>query len=609
MRAIPPVDIFCLVDLTGAVPGVDLTAGLQQAVGDGLGAYRFEALPDSPVVFGWRASAPAAALARDGHALATVADARLDNREELQAALGEAGDDASLILAAFRRWGRGCVDRLLGAFAFVVWDARSRELLAARDHIGEAPLHYAQHGRFLVIASRARAIAMLSGWPRRLNPTYLCHLFSSEYPPVEQTAFDGIERLAPGQRLACRNGGVAVERYWHLDASRCAERLRDAAEYKDAFVSVMSAAVAARAAPAASGNAALLSGGLDSSLIACLLGEVVQAGGGAGPLRSFTFDFPHLEGIEREICCDDAQYATIVAQARGFDARLLDMSGAGPLTRLDAIMRPLDSPYLPANIYLYDAASRAASDLGVRVLFDGNDGDTVVGYGYELLPRLFTRGRWVTLLHELRAMQSIGLDRGALPRLFWRYGVRPLVQSRRQRAGERAVSLPSWVRVKVPPSAPAGDPQLRDLDSPAHCMTLEFCRAFAASYGMAMALPFYDRRVVEFCLGLPDDQRLAHGWSRAIQRNALADYVPRSVSHRVSKSNLSPNFYRWLHGPQESELVERVLASADLLPELIDRAQLEPTVKQWAGDGRRDRSATVRFFFLAAIQSWVSQLR
>jgi len=173
--------------------------------------------------------------------------------------------DPEQILRAYLRWGDACVDRLVGDFAFVLWDGPRRRILAARDPLGVKPLHYrCAGGRFLYATFVSDLFPM--GAPRIVDERRVADALVPELEGIdaEATFFEGIRRLPPGHRLVVEDGREKLERWWSPDASR-ELRLKDDREYVEAFLAAFREAVSSRLDP---DTFAMLSGGLDSSAIA-----------------------------------------------------------------------------------------------------------------------------------------------------------------------------------------------------------------------------------------------------------------------------------------------------------------------------------------------------
>ena len=217
-----------------------------------------------------------------------VWDGRLDNRYQLLDALRAGGigagseTDPELVLAAYRVWGRACVERLAGEFAFLIWDAGTRTLFGARDRIGLKPFYYCRHGGRWLVASEAKGIlAVLERAPQPDDELVLAALLSEcREADNHRSLFAGIRRLPPGHVLIVRDGSWNVERYWRVDPHRQIVRAHPQ-EYVDEFAALFREAVACRTRSAFPVGS-LLSGGLDSSAI-----TATAASGGAA-LEAFS---------------------------------------------------------------------------------------------------------------------------------------------------------------------------------------------------------------------------------------------------------------------------------------------------------------------------------
>src|SRR3989454_9825112 len=239
-------------------------------------------------------------LASGDGTLVLTADARIDNRGELLAALGRGVEatDAELILAAYERWGERCPEHLLGDFAFVIWDARRATLFCARDHFGVKPFYYYHApGRLFCFASEIKGLLALAEVPRRLNETRVADYLVPLLEDKVITFYQDILRLPPAHRMTVTRQGVRIEQYWALDPER-EIRMKSDADYAAAFREIFTEAVRCRlrsAFPVGS----MLSGGLDSSSIVCVARQLLAQDGGE-TLHTFSPVFDDVrEGGER----------------------------------------------------------------------------------------------------------------------------------------------------------------------------------------------------------------------------------------------------------------------------------------------------------------------
>ena len=244
-----------------------------------------------------------------------TADARLDNRETLLAALGveQTGPvigDGELILRSYLRWGHACPDRLHGDFAFAIWDPRQATLFCARDQMGMRQLCYARgdDGSFVFGTQPDTIAALLQVATKLDNARIADFLLDREWYDLTSTFHENIKRLPPGHTLAAQNGSLQVRRYWHLEEP--AElQLADDQEYAAAFREVFERAVTRRLR--SNGRvASTLSGGLNSGSVAATAARCLRSAGqtplltisGVGP------DFGELpRNTSRKALCVDAR--------------------------------------------------------------------------------------------------------------------------------------------------------------------------------------------------------------------------------------------------------------------------------------------------------------
>jgi len=231
--------------------------------------------------------------------LVITSDSRIDNREELLPELGlsEEVSDSEVILKAYGRWGRKCVDRLLGDFAFVIWDKSKEELFCARDHMGVKPFYYCyQADKSFTFATEIKAL-FAWGVPREINEAKIGDRFERITNDQEITSYRMILRLPPANFLIIAIDGLCKKRYWDLDPEHEIRFGSDEA-YSIAFREIFTKAVTCRLRsvfPVGS----MLSGGLDSSSIVCVSRKLLPR---KHPLKTFSIIFDTIKE------CDERQY-------------------------------------------------------------------------------------------------------------------------------------------------------------------------------------------------------------------------------------------------------------------------------------------------------------
>jgi len=501
--------------------------GVQHQRWDGVAA-RFGAFAHAPRRSDVR-SAPVAIVG----ALLIAADLRLDGRDALQRQLCLAGeiDDRALIGACWARWGPRCVDHLFGDFAFAVWCAESRRLWLARDPMGHRALYLRRQGQQLAFASALRPLRMLEG-PVSADPDWLIdHLLNVPGDPA-RTAWREIRRIPAGH--VCRfdhTGSDDARRYFQLQPPEASAGLSESA-WRDGFRERYLAAVRDRLSPSEL-IAATLSGGLDSSAVAATAVHLLDGGN----IRGYAGRFPQTPAS------DEGAYLAELRALPGLQHRDLDVSAHSPLASYQALLPALDEPVLIQNLHLWSTIYQAAQADGVRIVLDGHDGDSALGrsagadarlrMGPPPVPSPVTR-----LLNGLRSMRQ-----------QWRPAPIPIALTLIEPDFARAHhACERWQHVEAERRrAVEGDRQQRHtwrLCSGYSAYATERLSRIAAHYGCEPRHPFYDVRLLSWCIGLPQNVLERDGHSRWVLRDALAGILPDTVRWRADKTSLAPQFHR-----------------------------------------------------------------
>lgn len=535
-------------------------------------------------------------LVRREARLAITSDARLDNREELIRAFGlqdrPAGEipDSELILAAYEKWGEACPEHLLGDFAFAVWDSRRQQLFCARSPFGLRAFFYTATDQLFAFATEIKGLLCLEAVPRRLDETRVVDYLLSEFDDLEITFYRDVRRLPPAHALTVSHSGFRLRCYWRLDPSR-EVRLRSDREYAEALGALFSDAVRCRTRSAFPVGS-MLSGGLDSSAVACVAHDLI-ASEGHGTLHTFSAVFPTLAE------CDETRFMQAVLSQRVMESHPIQAEKLSPLEDLSRVLWHADEAVFAFTGNIPWAVYRAASEQSVRVVLDGFDGDTTISHGDAALREYALSGRWLMLLQEslryshlrrepvftelARVVRDCGGETltGLLARKSGHSGGCQLNSPLPPLNSDFITGFAVGERLEkfvVPRAVRPATQRLEHfarLSRGVHVYLAEFNDRSAAAFGVEPRSPFWDRRLVEFCLALPPEQKMQGGWDRIILRRAMQGILPPEVQWRRGKIDFKPFFLRNLLAMERARLDAIVLNGSGCLAKLFDVPRLK----------------------------------
>jgi asparagine synthase (glutamine-hydrolysing) len=543
-----------------------------------------------------------------------VADVRLDNRVLLVPWLGlaEGADDAEVILAAYLRWGAGCAARLLGDFAFVVWDARRRRLVAARDAMGMRALYWHRAGARVLVGTEIKQL-LAAGVPARLFEPALAAYLAGDFSRLEWTCYEGIEALPPAHVLEVDERGARTWRYWELDPERRI-RYRDEREYAEHLRGLFVEAVRARVrGPGPVG--VMLSGGMDSGAVASTAGWLRERESGVAELRAYCWAFRELPA------CDERHISRGITQRYGIAEVAVEADQAWPLKDYPAHGPDRDEPYLGVYQPLIDHTLAAARADGVTTLLGGDRGDELVGdWVFDELG-LLRSGRVPALVRDLRTTSARD---GRRVRSVLRRDVLPsvLAGSRWWRHAGWGLGPPPWLRHGPLPAsgsdragaAPGTAPDLRFRGTAAR---LRYGRVFAstgvrnavayerrtAHHGLRYADPWSDRRLAEYVLAIPGWAVQRRSEPKAIARRAMWGVMPEATLAAAGKTIPTGLFDRGF-AERGRETVEQLLTDTRLAElGLIDEAPLRDAYHGYVA-GRPPRHD---FWWPLSLEMWLRQ--
>jgi asparagine synthase (glutamine-hydrolysing) len=421
---------------------------------------------------------------------------RIDNREEFPGTT-----DSEKVLRAYQAWGDRAPDRLIGDFTFAIWDRQERELIAARDFLGVRPFYYFGDGRAFLFSSEIATLLSDNRVPRALNEGMVAEFLADRITSREETLYAAIRRLPPGHILRASAKGLRVSRWFSLEPRKPLQ-IRTDEEVQAQLRSLLSEAVRVRMDSGAPVGA-YLSGGVDSA-------SVVALAAASGTISAYSIAFPGR-------ACDESARIEELRRRWKLPGEIVPE----PAPELDSYVRATERtrqfPGYPNGAVLAPLARCARRD-GVRVVLTGMGGD-----------------EWFL---------------GSPP-------PRPLDWLRRMRP--RKTTLPPWIdpdfaaRVCLSDRIGRG-PALGGLfstfSSGPHVHALEMQYLCRQGDGVDLRHPLSDRRIVEFALALPDQQRRRGSVRKFVLREAMRGDVPDSIRLGTSKADFTHLFAETLLLPE-----------------------------------------------------------
>jgi asparagine synthase (glutamine-hydrolysing) len=559
--------------------------------------------------------------------LTLVADLRLDNRDELVVQLGLPSQeaqhlcDAAILLESLDRWGERAVERLLGDFAFALWDAKARRLLLARDFLGQRPLFYHAGREFFAFASMAKGLHALAEIPYEPDEHMLAEFVVTMPWRGPRSFFRHIARVEPGHIVTVTRDGISSRRYWHPERLR-EGRLRSG-DYIEGLRHHLDQATQSRLRGVNGAVATHLSAGLDSSAVTATAARLLAPRGGKVVAFTAVPREGYIDPIKNRLSDEGPFAAATAAMYPNVEHVLIRSDGQSPLDLLDRAFylyqRPMFSSCLLSWMW---GINQAIRERKLNVLLVGDSGNvTASDNGIALLPELLLAGRFVRLWREACALVKTGFRswRGVLlytfgafmPAWLWLWANRRF----------RGVLFDVFEYTAIRPDRLAE----LDLMALARARGLDlFCRpitdGFAskllfltcyddgdrykgtlAGWGIDCRDPFADKRLVEYCLSIPTTEYLVDGVPRALAKRAFSDRLPQAVLSQKRQGSPAADWHEALTAARFKVAMELDrLAACPPAARVLDIEKLEGFVENWPSSGL-DSHQTERRYRLALL--------
>jgi asparagine synthase (glutamine-hydrolysing) len=484
--------------------------------------------------------------------VAAVLEGRLDNRETLiralgiEAAAGRAMADGALVCAAYARWNSAFAEHLQGEYAAAVWDGRARRLVTANSRTGAPPIFYVQHDGVWHFASDMRAIVAIPGRAPQPNLTKIAALAYPAGMLSEPTVtyYEGVRRQPAASVMTfAADREPQARTYWRPEIRDFPYRSDD--EWIDAIRTALFDEVRARLRTAHP-VAALLSGGLDSSILCAVAATILAEQGrelitlsavlpdGADPTlrdeRAFIDEMDVFPNLKRIYVSDPWR---------------------GPFDDLEQILRGGSTPMLTSRHYQYAAFAAAAREHGAKTLFDGVGGEfSVTQYGSGYVWECILALRWgeaARLVRNFAATEKRRLRGIVRGEILDPLAARILHQHNAKRWASALLRREFLDRMPRPAYTLRTTASLRDhravlWENTRRMAGITSNDGYWGYEAPRLTTPFTAPALLELCLAAPGRLKSFRGHRRGLARRTMQNLLPPKILWRTDKMPFAPDY-------------------------------------------------------------------
>jgi len=500
--------------------------------------------------------------------------------------------DTEILPHLFEQHGPAFVERLRGKFGLAAWDSKARRAVIARDRLGVKPLYYARCGDRLVFASELKSVLASGLVEPELDLDGLDAYLSLGFYPAPHTPLEQVRKLLPGEQLVVADGRVTPQRYWRFPVPS-PEPSRPTEERAAELLELLEESVRLRLMSDVP-LGAMLSGGLDSSLIVALMARNTS-----GPVQTFSVGFAEAESA------NELEDARRVASIFGTEHHELELSLARQEVDLAELMWFQDEPIADLSQLGFDALSKLASE-SVTVALSGQGADELLG-GYSRY-RNAKIAAWLRRLPQPARRAFFSAAAKASPRAR---RIEEVVEAGGGVSGQLAahahLTPDARAAIAREPLGSIGGEAAREAvegrldgasaDPVATMLYLDgqlglvddmlhyFDRA-SMRHSLEVRVPFLDHHLVEYCATLPTGLKLRRLTTKYLLRRAARGVVPDWVIDKPKVGFFNAAVDDWFAAQTQGVISDYLLAPDARYAEYLERAEVERLVRSSGGGSR-----------------------
>ena len=486
--------------------------------------------------------------------------------------------DTEVILKAYQVWGEHCVEKLIGMFAFAIWDQRIQKLFIARDRLGIKPFYYSQTGKSFLFASNTQALLASGDVDTTIDVQALQHQFTLHaVVPAPRTILKGIRKLPPGHFMWVDAKGVSESQaYWKLSARRTQQRSEQ--EWIEEIQHALQLAVDRRLQIADVPVGVLLSGGLDSSL---LVGLLAQKHGRVNTYSVGFEDQPEERGHEFE-------YSDAVVERFSTNHHRFHIPNDQVLTRLPEAIQCMPEPMVAQDaVAFYLLAEQVSKD--VKVVQSGQGADEVFA-GYFWYPKMHAaQGSYIERFSSFYFDRDFDEYAKTVNTAYVRQDFTRKMVKQALEESDSDTFIDAVLQYDV--TTLIVDDPVKRVDS----MTM--------AWGLEARVPFLDHELVELAMQMPPEMKLQGGGKYVLKKIARG-IIPDAVIDRP-KGYFPMPALKYVRGYFLQMVRDTLMSRACIQRGLFSREYIEMLLAE--PDQHHTRLQGSKVWHMALLEQWLQQ--
>ena len=563
--------------------------------------------------------------------LVITADARIDNRKELSQELSiedkEDVSDSYFILKSYEKWGEKCPEYLLGDFAFAIWDENEEKLFCARDHMGVKPFYYYLDDEIFVFGTEIKALFCVNNVPIKLNEFKIALYLKMIRTDKKFTFYKDILSLTSAHFLLINHDKSSKKKYWELDPNMKIIMNSDE-EYFQAFHDIFVESINCRLRTVFPIGFDL-SGGLDSSSVVCMAKKIIDKDS-KGNIKTFSEIYDNFPE------CDERNYIKKVVNKGAIESNLIKCDDISPLDEIETLLfyqdQPFHTPFLSFNLQKF----KKMNNKSIRIYLNGFGGDLIISHAKDYFIELAITFKWKKLIKEL--ISSSKRAKKSFYNEFVNKVIFPLIPE-----CIKIMFKPIWNFIKLTKNQNKiifGLPEdfLNENFSDqikintykkkmefkcknssktakeAHYISIftysiqeefEVREKIVGDFDIEPRFPYYDKRLVEFCYGIPTEIKYKSGWDRFILRSSMKDILPKEIQWRPNKINLISLLKKNLFLFEKNRLEKILYENNELINNYVDLDSIQKIYQEYSKNNAIAYTHVLHFWQIMVLSEWL----